>query len=243
MSAGNRALGRTYPKHFDHVEAHPLRDEDIATPVIQPVAPGVNWYTSFDRPVQGSDGKFYVPSKKLGMIRGGHCFCLCPPSLLARDSEHNWAFYNQGEEGACEGFGHSRRFSILYGKTFDAFHLYDDGQRIEGSYQPNGGSEDSGSTNDAICQALHKWGIHSQTGAEAHRTTKPVQAGTLETSSYKWATSVEQILTVLGISDGSAIPFLNSWGKDYPHEVYMPPETLERLLKEGGECDVLTDAS
>lgn len=239
MSAANRPLGRLYPPHFDHVEKYPL-DLAVQTPKVQPVAPGANWYTSFDTPRQGTDGKYYLPSKSLGTIRGGHCFCLCPPSLLAKDTEAYHHFFNQGQEGACEGFGHSRRFAVLDGKTFDAFHLYDDGQRIEGSYVPNGGSADNGSTNDAICQALHKWGVHTQTGAEAHRTSR-VTSNPLSISTYRWATTADQILAVLGITDGGPIPLLNSWGDDYPHVVYLPPETLARLLREGGECDVLTD--
>lgn len=232
-------LGRNYPTSFSHVEKYALAPD--ATPKVQPVAPGVNWYTSFDSPVQGTDGKWRVPAKRLGTIRGGHCFCLTPPSLLAKDTDADWRFYDQGEEGACEGFGHSRRFSLLFGKTFDAFHLYDDGQRIEGAYEPDGGSADNGSTNDAICQALKKWGIHTQTGTVAHRTSHPA-AHPLAASSYRWATTAQQVLTVLGIGSGGEIPFLNSWGEAYPHVVYMPPETLERLLREGGECDVLVDA-
>lgn len=229
-------LGRNTPIHYDHVEKYAL----VGTPKVQPVAPGVNWYTSFDSPVKGRDGKYRVPSKRLGTIRGGHCFCLCPPTFLAKDTALSWAFYNQGQEGACEGFGHSRRFSLLFGKTFDAFHLYDDGQRIEGAYEAGGGSADLGSTNDAICQALKRWGVHSQTGAVAHRTTHPAP-NPLAVSSYRWATTASQVLSVLGISSGGEIPFLNSWGEEYPHVVYMPPETLERLLREGGECDVLVD--
>lgn len=240
MSAATRPLGRNLPTHYDHVEKYALRAADISTPKIQPVAPGVNWYTSFDTPRKGTDGRYYLPSSRLGTIRGGHCFCLCPPSLLSKDTEADWRFYNQGREGACEGFGHSRRFSLLFGKTFDAFHLYDDGQRIEGAYEPNGGSADNGSTNDAICQALKKWGIHTETGTEAHRTSGPA-ANPLTISSYRWATTADQVLAVLGITDGGPIPLLNSWGTGYPHVVYLPPETLARLLREGGECDVITD--
>lgn len=245
MSAATRPLGRVYPKHFDHVEAHPLRDEDVATPKIQPVAPGANWYTSFDSPTLGSDGKYYVPSKKLGTIRGGHCFCYCPPTMLARDTAAFYEFFNQGEEGACEGFGHSRRFALLFGVTFDPLHLYDDAQRIEGTYKPNGGSGDAGTTNDAACKALAKWGVHEQVGPKvAARVplSKDDENVVRKIGSYKWATTVDQILAVLGITDGGPIPMKNSWGHDYPQTVYFPPETVERLLKEGGECDVLVDA-
>lgn len=234
-----RPLGRNLPQHYDHVEKYGL-DLAVHTPTVQPVAPGFNWYTSFDAPKKGRDGKFYLPSWRLGTIRGGHCVCLPPPSLLSRDNEALHHFYDQGQEGACEGFGHARRFSLLFGKTFDAFHLYDDGQKAEGSYLPNGGSADQGTTNDAICQALKKWGIHTQTGTVAHRSTH-LAASPLAVVSYRWAKTAHDILAVLGETTGSAVPLLNSWGDAYPEVVYMPPETLERLMREGGECDVLTD--
>lgn len=238
MSAAERPLGRLYPKHFDHVEKYSL-DVAAHTPGVQPVAPGTNWYEAFDSPAKGQDGKWRIRSSRLGNIRGGHCYCLCPPTLVAKDIWQR--FYNQGQEGACEGFGHSRRFSLLTGKTFDAFHLYDDAQRIEGTYVPNGGSADEGSTNDACCQALKKWGVHPQTGDVAHRVNVASEPHPAAISTYRWATTAGQILTVLGISSGGEIPLLNSWGEDYPHVVYMPPEVLERLLHEGGECDVITD--
>lgn len=236
-------LGRNNPSTFDHVEQHPVTAEQLVTPKIQPVAPGLNWYTSFDAPVKQSDGSYRLPEKNLGTIRGGHCICLCPPSLLSKDTDANWQFFNQGQEGACEGFGHSRRFALLYGRHFDAFHLYDDAQREEGTYQPNGGSAENGTTNEAICKALAQWGVHEQTGAEAHRAPVSGERTVKKVSSYTWATSADQVLAVLGITDGGLMPLLNSWGEQYPHVVGMPPETLDRLLREGGECDVLVDVA
>lgn len=232
-------LGRNYPKHFEHVAKYALTDQD--TVEIQAVAPGVNWYENFDNPQQGTDGKWRIGDGAWKQIRGGHCFCLCPPIILGKDGEDNWRFYNQGEEGACEGFGHARRFALKYGRKFHAFHLYDDGQRIEGTFEDMGGSADAGSTNDAICQALKKWGIHTQSGSVAHETRGPLDPHPIAVASYKWATTADQILRVLGITSGGEIPLLNSWGEGYPHVVYISPESMERLMREGGECDVLTD--
>lgn len=234
-----RATGRLVPTNYDHVESYGLNLQDH-TPAIQPVAPGVNWYTGFDSPVQGSDGLWRVPSKKLGTIRGGHCICLVPPSLLERDTEAFHRFFNQGKEGACEGFGHARRDAIVFGQTFDAFHLYDDGQRIEGTYD-RFVSTDEGTTNDAVCQAMKKWGVHPQDGEVAHRANVATEPHPRAESAYRWATTADQILAVLGITDGGEIPFKNSWGDDYPFTTYMDPSVLERLLREGGEADVLTD--
>ncbi len=229
-------LGRKFPKTFDHVETHALSDTQAATVTVQPVAPGVNWYTSFDSPQKGSDGRYVLKTTRLGSIRGGHCFCLVPPKLLVRDTDAFWRFFDQKSEGACEGFGHARRKAILSGKTQDAFHLYDDACRIEGTYP----SQD-GTSNDATCQALKKWGLHTQVGLEAHRAPASSEPVDEHASSYRWALNVEQIWAVLGITDGGPAPFVNSWGAYYPHVVYMPPETMARLLREGGECDVLTD--
>jgi hypothetical protein len=234
-------LGRNTPSDYHHVEAFPL---DALAPEEQPthqaVAPGVNWYTGFDTPVKGDDGKYRLPSKRLGTIRGGHCVCLEPaPQPGQPGSEQDtlswWAFYNQGQEGACEGFGHARRFSLLHRKTFDAFHLYDDARRIEGTY-PGG----EGTTNKAICEALKRWGIHAQTGHVAHRSSRPV-ANPIAIGTFRWAKTADEVLAVLGYTSGTEVPLLNSWGHAYPERVYIAPETIERLLREGGECDVLTD--
>jgi hypothetical protein len=233
MSAATRPLGRLTPAHYDHVEKYPL-ELAVETPKVQPVAPGFNWYTAFDNPTKGRDGKYYLPSKRLGTIRGGHCVCLAPDQ--GRDTEAWHKFYDQGQEGACEGFGHARRFTLLFGETFDAFHLYDDARRIEATFP-----EGEGTTNDSICQALRKWGIHTQGGSVAHRAAGAGSAHPLAVKSYRWAKTAGEILTVLGLTSGTAIPLLNSWGDDYPEVVYLPPETLERLMREGGECDVLTD--
>jgi hypothetical protein len=229
-------LGRNYPKTFDHAEKYALSDTLAASTAVQPVAPGFNWYSSFDEPQKGSDGRYVLKTKRLGYIRGGHCTCLCPPSMLEKDTLAFWRFFNQKQEGACEGFGHARRKAIMLERTFDAFHLYDDARRIENEY-PQG----EGTSNDATCQALKKWGLHVQYGVEAHRINSSSEPVLEHASSYRWALTVEQVWKVLGITDGGPAPLINSWGEDYPHVVYMPPETFARLLHEGGECDVITD--
>src|ERR1017187_8854331 len=118
-------LGRLTPPDFNHVLTHPLSAVAVTTPT--PVVLGINWYEGFDTPVKGTDGKFRI--KISGSVRGGHCICVEPQQPI----DHlGWqTFYNQGTEGACEGFGHSRAMSLLTGKTFDAFWLYDDARRKE----------------------------------------------------------------------------------------------------------------
>src|SRR6266702_6513516 len=106
-------LGRNYPKHFDNVESFPLRDRDLETPKIQPVPIGINWYSSFDEPIKQPGGTYTLKASRLGYIRGGHCVCTVPPAMLAKDTVADWQFYDQKQEGACVGFGHARRFSLL----------------------------------------------------------------------------------------------------------------------------------
>jgi hypothetical protein len=37
------------------------------------------------------------------------------------------------------------------------------------------------------------------------------------------------------------VRILNSWGRGYPHRVWMPDETLQRLIDEDGEVALVTD--
>jgi hypothetical protein len=61
----------------------------------------------------------------------------------------------------------------------------------------------------------------------------------------RWATRVEQVMDALKSPASErmgAVRVLNSWGRDgYPHRVWMPLETLQRLLDEEGEATVVTD--
>lgn len=237
-------LGRIAPPDYDHVEKFALAAlPPEEQPVHVPVSIGVNWHTSFDTPVLGSDGKYRLPSSNLGTVRGGHCTCLEPapdPSQPGQeqDTEQWWAFYNQGKEGACEGFGHSRALSILRRSTFDAFWLYDQARKLEGTYP-----EGEGTSNRAVCEVLRTIGIRTQAGTFASRSeTEDGQAELAEgIAAYRWATTADEVLAALGRPGEEEIPLLNSWGTAYPKVVYLPAETLERLLKEGGEADVVTE--
>jgi hypothetical protein len=237
-----RALGRNTPPDFDHVAAHPAAEvlDKLTQPV--PVVPGTPWYTSFDVPVVGSDGKARVSITQGASIRGGHCYCFEP--IGEPDSERSWLFYNQGELPACEGFGNSRAMTLLKGELFAAPWLYDDARRIEGAF-PSG----EGSTNKAAAEALKRWGDHP--AADVYRPlpeeipdTDPIwEKGipALAIASFHWATSVEEIRQALGYpASVSEFPFLNSWGKqDYPHRTYMSEVTIDELLGQESEYTIL----
>lgn len=228
-------LGRNKPPDFDHVAKYPITAlPPEARPVHVPVAIGVHWFTSFDEPQPGADGKNRISITPGATVRGGHCVCLEPAVATERDAPTYWEFYNQGAEGACEGFGHSRALSLIYRRTFDAFWLYDDGRRIEGTFP-----EGEGSTNRAICSALVKWGAHYETGSECVRTPWHLHAPGLGIAAYRWATTASEVFAALGAT-GEEVALLNSWGTAYPERVYLSGETLERLLQEEGEADIFT---
>lgn len=236
-------LGRITPPDFEHVEKYPLTAlAPEARPTFIPVVLGVNWYEGFDTPKLGKDGVYRLPKTRLGSVRGGHCFCLQPAPQPdqpggEQDSLPWWTFYDQGQERACEGFGHSRALSLLYRKTFDAFWLYDDARRIEGTY-PSG----EGSTNRSTCAALVKWGAHFETGTVVKRERERANQPGVAIKAYRWATTVPEVVAALGYTASvTEIPLLNSWGKAYPEAVRMPLSVLERLLHEEGEADILTE--
>jgi len=237
-------LGRVTPPDFEHVEKYPLRALGAAAPTDVPVTLGVNWYTSFDpeggKLRQTKDGSWHLPDasrEDLGTVRGGHSFCLEPMGAVKLNTEAHRIFYNQGEEGACVGFGHSRAQTILRGTLFDAFWLYDEARKVEGTY-PDG----EGSTCRAACKVLQTIGHREQVGQEV--CTRDVGDGPVKTtlgiSAYRWATTADEVLAALARPNAQAVPFNNNWGDDYPDVVWMPVATLERLLQEDGEADVVT---
>jgi hypothetical protein len=244
-----RAIGRNKPDNLSHTTLHPVSGITLTAPV--PVVAGTEWLTGFDAPVRGADGKYRVPAPtapSFGTSRGGHCYCLEPAG--EPDQERAWIFYNQGEISACEGFGNSRAMTLLtlgspgaeaggtLATLFDAFWLYDDARRCEGTF-PSG----EGSTNKAAAEALKRWGDHPDADPGEVIVPVPWQRGlpSVEIASFHWATTVEDIRQALGYGpEINEFPFLNSWGQlDYPHRTYMPAETLAWLLENEAEYTVL----
>lgn len=234
MSAFRGPLGHNPAPDRKHIDAFPVTG-GAATPTKVPVVIGINWYTSMDEPQKQKDGSYIFRSTNVGTVRGGHCTALEPNNVAMQDALAWWTFYNQGEEGACEGFGHSRAMSLIHRATFNAFWLYDDARRFEGAY-PNG----EGSTNRSACGALAKWGDHPLGGAETVRTPWKAGVPSTEIKAYRWCTTWQQVLDALGYKQGP-VPLLNSWGTQYPHRVLVPDELGVRLIEtEGGEADVFT---
>jgi hypothetical protein len=244
------SLGRKVPTDWTHVQKYPLSavlDTVVAAKV--PFAIGINWYSDFDRPVQvnfGSIKRWFVAKDGIkGTIRGGHCVCVKPGTMT--DPESWWDFYNQGQEGACVGFGNSRMMSLLNRRRYNARWLWDQSKLVDEWAETNPGDDDGTSVNAAlqVLAALGhvKWSA-SQSGLTWQQRDKLSYAGSEGVMSYRWAKQVDEVRTVLAspLNDKlQAVPFLNSWGRDYPHVTWMPYNVLQRLMDEDGEVAIVTD--
>lgn len=224
------ALGRRVPKDWKHVEKYPIMAGLPAKPV--PVTVGVNWFTAFDTPMLDT-GRWWIGRGPLGAVRGGHCVCLCPDTLTDLPA---WRlFYNQGTEGSCCGFGSSRMMTLLNRVRYDARWLWNQAKVIDEWADTNPG-DDNGTSVRAAMDVLRTTG-HVKNG----QTTPTVQAGI---QANRWAVTVDEVRAALQSPSNDragGVCLLNSWGTAYPRRVWMPYETLARLLDEDGEATVITD--
>jgi hypothetical protein len=225
-----KPLGRRAPTDFEHVDKYPLTATTRPVKPV-PVAIGVNWYDNFDDPQQDHHGSWWVGRGELGSVRGGHCVCLLPAKTI--DPPAWRAFYNQGSEGACVGFGCSRMMGLLNRVRYDSFWLYHEARKVD--EWP--GEDYDGTSVRAALDVLRTQG-HVRVGAKGKRLPPSVAEGI---SANRWATSVDDVLKVLGYPDKDYVEFANSWGLDYPRRTRMPASVLERLLNENGEFGLVTD--
>lgn len=229
-----RALGRREPTDWIHVEKYPLRGLSLVEqPKGVPLVWGVNWHSNFDNPVK-FDGRWWIGRGPLGPVRGGHE--ICTPSQYQNDRLNWYQYYDQGQEGACVGFACSRMMSLLNRYIFDPKWLYHEAQATdEYDDTPPGEGTSGRAALDILRTRGHRRVVNGKTGPEK------LEYGI---SAFRWATTVDEALTALNspkyLAIG-AIPILNSWGKGYPHVVWMAFEKWDTLLKEGGDCGVATD--
>lgn len=243
-------LGRFIPDTWEHVAKYPLMalppDE---RPTKSPVVIGVNWYSEFDNPEQDEkSGEYFVArggAASLTKVRGGHCVCLEPGG--EPDPEAWWDFYDQGAEGACVGFGWSRCMSILNGELYVARWLWDRAKESDEWPETNPGDE-NGTSVRAAGDILDKLGHVDWDDAYAADDYMKRAGYTADVNDgiqrFRWAESVEDVHQVLEnprADELGAVPFLNSWGRGYPHRTWMPDDVLERLLSEQGEVAIPTD--
>lgn len=198
-----------------------------ARPTGVPVVLGVNWYVEFDRPVLDGARWWIARDGQLSSVRGGHCVAA---RAQQSDSVRWWRLYDQGEEGACTGFGSARAKSLLDRREYDALELYHAGQS-HGGYL----GEDGAYVRDVLWVLVNR-------GAVRRGRSAPDESSRI--AAYRWATSVDDVLATLASPTASrlgAVPLLNSWGLSYPHLTWLPGEVLQRLLDEDGEAAVVTD--
>ncbi len=210
---------------------------------------GVNWYFEFGKPeLDAKTGEYFVArggAGSLTQIRGGHCVCLEPGG--EPDSEEWWDFYDQGAEGACVGFGWSRCMSILNQELYVAQWLWDRSKEIDQWADTNPG-DDNGtsvrSAGDVLAKSGHvDWSAEYADDDHTEREDyRPAADNGIRR--FRWAQSVDEVHAVLGnarADELGAVPFLNSWGRNYPHRTWMPDEVLDRLMQEEGEIAIPTD--
>lgn len=246
MSAG--ALGRRVPPDFDHVEKYPLSAARDTITKPTPVVIGVNWYSAFDRPVKDKTGTWWIPdaSKGLGALRGGHCVCLKPRGV--QDLPVWRAFYDQGQEGACVGFGTSRAMSLVNRKRYFARWLWDQA-KLTDEFPDTVPGDDNGTTVRAALGVLKDRGHvvwargDASMNASADFAARDALAPRPEEgiAAYRWITSMDDLLQVLGCEGLGYVEVLNSWGESYPHLTRFPLSVIERLWREDGEVGVITD--
>lgn len=235
-----KPLGARLSEDKPYAEKYPLTAETIPS-LETPVVIGIPWYTDFDSPQRDTLSlRYWIGRKKdLGWVRGGHAVCLKPYNL--NDKFRWWRYYNQGQEGACVGFSLTRAITMMNVETYDARWLYREAQLID-EYEETPPQE--GTSIDAGCQILFNVG-HKRTQLVSGQWVISPPDLLKGISAYRWATNVEDIHKSLKnpVADKlGAIPILNSWGLDYPHLVWMPDETANRVIfQEYGEAAVLTD--
>jgi len=209
---------------------------DTVPTVATPVVIGVNWYRNFYEPVKkGTRYWIGLDSKNLGKLMGGHCVCIKPTSL--NDPRSWYYYYDQGEEGACVGFGSSRAMSLIERVRFDARWLYHEAQLVDAWDDT---PPEEGTSVRAAFDILRSKG-HVKVGrGNVSALTSDLNYGI---SVNRWAKTVDEVVACLNspkLYDIGGVPILNSWGPYYPHIVYMPFETLQLLLDEYGEATLFT---
>lgn len=232
-------LGRLPPTDDRHLLRYPLTAATIPAPPT-PVVIGVNWFENFDAPVPKRNGavtEWWVGlSPSLGSVRGGHCVCLPPHPIT--DLLAWWTFYDQGQEGACCGFGASRMMSLLNRRRYAALQLYYDARRIDEWPGEDYDGTSVRATMDVLREAGHR---RIMAGGRVH---EPDPAEGI--AANRWALSMADVYACLSspyYERRGAVPLLNSWGRDgYPHIVWVPEGVIEPLLfRWDGEATCITD--
>lgn len=225
-------LGARIPEVKPYAAKWPLLSVHVDALAGKPVpcVLGIEWYSNFDRPVL-IKGKWWIGlSDELGPIRGGHCVSTRPPSMT--DLVSWWDRYNQGQEGACVGFGTCRAMSLLNRAFYDAPWTYHQAQLRDD--EP--GEDYDGTSVDAGMQVAKVLGLKTPAWS-APRLSQGIKE-------YRWTSDIDEMISVMGAESYrkvGGIPFVNSWGRSgYPHITYCPLDVMAMLIKRG-DCAVVVD--
>jgi hypothetical protein len=245
-------LGRFIPDDWEHAEKYPFSalPEETRRELKVPVVIGVNWYREFGNPELDDDtGEYFIAREgadSLTTIRGGHCVCLEPGG--EPDPDEWWEFYDQGQEGACVGFGWSRCMSILNNQLYGARWLWDRSKEIDQWDETNPGDNEGTSVraaSDILRQSGHvDWQDDYADDDHTERASyRPDRDDGLVR--VRWADSAAEVHEALSnpkADELSAVCILNSWGTGgYEHRVWMPDDVLDRLIGEQGEIAIPVD--
>jgi hypothetical protein len=132
------------------------------------------------------------------------------------------------------GFGTARMLSHLNRVRYDARDIYYRARRID---EWPGEAYDGTSVRAGLDVVREEgprrvWRTHSSAPSLAHGI-----------AANRWAASTADLMAALGHNEAVAlVPFLNSWGVNYPRVVYVPVDVLDRLVFGlDGEAAVVTD--
>ncbi len=222
-------LGRKPPTDDRHLQKYSLTAETLPV-VATPVVLGTDWHAGFDSPIQ-RDGKYWLPEPTVswGRIRGGHAYCLLPPSLT--DPEKWWEFFNQGGTSACVGYSTSRMQALRQRRRFDGQSCYRAALKID----EWAGEADTGTSVRAGHEVARTQGMW--------RVRRGVITGPFPEdgiAEYRWCRTPEDVASCLDpasagklVLDMGYVQFLNSWGTRYPHITRMSFDTLHKLVFAG----------
>lgn len=246
-------LSRFIPDDWRHVEKFPLSALPVEErPTLSPVVIGIHWYVEMDNPTRDDEtGEYFIARggpDSLTRIRGGHCVCLEPGGNDLHDQDEWYAFYDQGKEGACVGFGWSRCMSILNkDPKYAARWLWDRAKEGDEWAETNPGDNNGTSVRAAgevlVTLGHVPWNESFADDDYTKRANYQPESNAGLTV-FRWAQSVDEVHEVLGNEQADklgAVPILNSWGTGYPHRVWLPDDVLNVLMEQEGEVAIPTD--
>lgn len=169
---------------------------------------------------------------------------------LEVEGDHSYVAEGVGVHN-CVGFGCSRVMSLMNRKRYFARWLWDWAKETDEWTDTNPG--DNGGTSvraalDILRLRGHvayksRYDVVNRDGHGEDAVSRDQLQGSLAegVAAFRWVTSMDDLMSVLGHPGRDYVEFINSWGRGYPHFVRFPLKVVERLWREDGELGVVTD--